>query len=514
MKGFLITIGISLLAGTAWSQTLTVTQVVTAGLLDSRFAPTSLVYVLGSFPQGAGRDYSITVGGETGPVTVADNQVFITALIPSNAPLGAQTLTVHYLGQSSNAFPITLSAYAPEFSGGGVTINGPTAPPAFGPYTPFQHANSRQAVTPISPAAPGEPLVANLYGLGPTNPPTPIGGFNTPFSPLAVTPTLTIGGQNIQIARAGSSTGILSEIDFIVPNDAPLGIDQVIVAIPGFSSNTAVLPVGSGPAIGSVLNGASFGSTGVVAPGSIVSIFGAGFGTKDNNSAFPATSVNGATVQFGAIPAPIFALAATQGQINVLVPNELPTSGTVNLTVQTGAGVTPEFPINLAPAAPGMFFFTDPLNPLRRNAAAVVANTAWIAMPLSMAAAFGIPSNCAALSAGTLCGQPAHPGDYLQIYVTGLGKATPNGDPAGAVLATGSVAPASGNPLYETVSTPSVVIGGLPATVVFSGIAPNYAGLYQVDVQIPAAVTSGDDVPIQISMPGSATDSASIAIRP
>jgi len=93
-----------------------------------------------------------------------------------------------------------------------------------------------------------------------------------------------------------------------------------------------------------------------------------------------------------------------------------------------------------------------------------------------------------------------------------LGKATPEGDPNALALATGTVAPAGANPLYMTVQQPIVTIGGAPAQVQFSGIAPGFAGLYQVNVQIPAGIQTGDDVPITIAMPGSTVDKATIAV--
>lgn len=43
-------------------------------------------------------------------------------------------------------------------------------------------------------------------------------------------------------------------------------------------------------------------------------------------------------------------------------------------------------------------------------------------------------------------------------------------------------------------------------------IAPGFAGLYQIDIQVPGGVT-GDGVPLAVSMPGSATDTRTIAIR-
>lgn len=277
------------------------------------------------------------------------------------------------------------------------------------------------------------------------------------------------------------------------------------------NSNEAAAAPTAAPVINAVVNAASFRASSAAAPGSIITLFGGGFGTQDNLYSFPSTNVNGVSVRFGGSPAPMFALSGTGGQINVLVPSELPSIG-IDLTIAAPAGVSSAQTLNVVPAAPGIFFYTDPQLHTRRNAVAVAANTAWIAMPSSMAANLGLPVNCSELGAAVVCGQPAHPGDYLQIYVTGLGEATSNGDPNGAPLPTGRVAPASGNPLYLTTLTPDVTIGGQPAPALFSGIAPGYSGLYQLNVQIPAATPPGDDVPIQITMAG-VSDLATIAVR-
>ncbi len=278
-----------------------------------------------------------------------------------------------------------------------------------------------------------------------------------------------MGGQVARTFLAQASGGQFV-INFHVPDNVPIGMDALVVTVGGMSTPPTYLPVSpSGfPLIGSVLNGASFSSAGVVAPGSILSIFGAYFGSGDDSSAFPSTNVNGVRALFGNTPAPIFSLSSGLGQIKVLAPMELSSSGTVDLIVQDNAGSSAASSLELAPAAPGIFFNTDPLVRTRHNAVAVVANTAWIAMPLSMAASIGLPTGCAALGRAALCAQPADPGDFLQIYVTGLGKATPFSDPNGTVLPTGSVAPIGGNPLYATLATPSVTIGGQVVQVLFS----------------------------------------------
>jgi uncharacterized protein (TIGR03437 family) len=471
---------------------------ITTGPHDKWFGPGSRVYIYGDFtPQSAGQDYAITVGGQVGSVEAAYNAVLIAATIPVNAPAGNQMLVVTYKGQASNALSVTIAPLAPEFSGGSVITFGDSGPPQFTPFNPFRHTSTQKPVSPTSPAAPGELLWVTVYGTGPLVPP-------------AVMPTVTVAGQSAAVLQASGLNGQIS-MGFTVPFSTPPGMQPVVATVGGVNTNPYVLPVGAAPAIASVLNSASFNVGGAVAPGSIVSVFGANFGNNDNLSAYPATSVNDVSVLFNGTAAPIFALAVTGGQINVLVPSELATSGTVNVTVQSPNGTSAALAVPLAAASPGIYFYADPLVLPRRNAVAVTANTAWIAMPLTMAANLKLPTNCSALGAAAVCAQPVHPGDVLQIYATGLGKATPNGDPSGAALPTGNVAPPDGHPLYRTVATPAVTIGGQAAPVLFSGLVPGTAGLYQVNVQIPAGVAAGDDVPLQMSSLG-ATDTATIAI--
>ena len=335
-----------------------------------------------------------------------------------------------------------------------------------------------------------------------------VDGLGAQVAP-AVNPTITVGGVSAQVVQVSPGTG-RETIYFAVPQNAPLGVDPVVVTVAGVASQPQNLPVGTGPAIGNLLNGASFGSSGNVAPGTIVSVFGANFGSQTSASSFPSTNVDGLSVMFGSEAAPIFGLFGPSGQINVLVPTDIPTSGQLNLTVQTAGGTSTAIPMTVVEAEAGIFYYQDPLLPSRHNAVAVTANTAWIAMPASLATSLGLPTTCP--TAATLCGQPAKRGGYLVLYVTGLGKATPNGDPAGAPLPSGSVAPVDGNPLYMTLSQPTVTIGGQPATVLFSGLGPGYNGLYQVDVQIPTNISSGDDVPVVITQLGS-SDTATVSIQ-
>ena len=99
---------------------------------------------------------------------------------------------------------------------------------------------------------------------------------------------------------------------------------------------------------------------------------------------------------------------------------------------------------------------------------------------------------------------PAPPGSIIQIYCTGLGAVT-NQPP------TGSQSP--GSPLAETTTTPAVSIGGVQATVLFSGLAPGYVGLYQVNALVPKESGVGSAVPVAILMGGATSNTVTIAVR-
>ncbi len=101
--------------------------------------------------------------------------------------------------------------------------------------------------------------------------------------------------------------------------------------------------------------------------------------------------------------------------------------------------------------------------------------------------------------------RPARRGvDVVEIHCTGLG---PVSHPPAAV------APASDNPLSETVLVPLVTIGGVPADVLFSGLVPGSAELYQVKVQVPANSPVGDAVPVALTIGGVRSNTVTIAVE-
>jgi uncharacterized protein (TIGR03437 family) len=78
---------------------------------------------------------------------------------------------------------------------------------------------------------------------------------------------------------------------------------------------------------------------------------------------------------------------------------------------------------------------------------------------------------------------PAAPGDVIILWGTGFGPANPSA-PAGVVVPSTTT--------YNTASPVTVTVGGVPATVYGAAMTSGSAGLYQVAIQIPASLASGD----------------------
>jgi uncharacterized protein (TIGR03437 family) len=81
-------------------------------------------------------------------------------------------------------------------------------------------------------------------------------------------------------------------------------------------------------------------------------------------------------------------------------------------------------------------------------------------------------------------GNPAKIGETVSIFLTGLGAVNP-------AISDGAAGPTT--PLANATSTIAAYIGGVQATVSYAGLAPQLAGLYQINLTVPAGVTAGDN---------------------
>lgn len=220
----------------------------------------------------------------------------------------------------------------------------------------------------------------------------------------------------------------------------------------------------SGPSLnaGGVVNAAT-NSAGVLAPGMLVSAYGSqfAFATTQTPSAHLSSSLGGLTVYVNGFPAPL--LLVSPGQVNFQIPWEI-TAGTATVTM-IGNGplgtLGNSLTVTIGPFSPGIFKVTH------ADFSAVTASS------------------------------PAAAGEILLLWATGLGAVSPT--------------PATGEPpasVTTTTTNPTVTIGGAQAAVQFSGLS-GFAGLYQVNVAMPAAIPAGAATPLVLSIGG---QSATVAI--
>ena len=217
------------------------------------------------------------------------------------------------------------------------------------------------------------------------------------------------------------------------------------------------------PASAAVVNGGSFTTN--VAPGSLISIFGSGFAAGVEQApatgAWP-TQLGTTTVLVNNTPIPLFYV--NPGQINAQLPVNL-TPGTAQLAVQASGATSATANFTVSAGAPGVFTY----GPLRAVAYDFSSNPNGVLVGPPIA---GVSS-------------PARAGDQLVVYLTGGGSV----NPASGTWATDTFAP----PGLSRVGSPySVTIGGLPAPSSYLGLTGGFIGLYQLNVQVPAGLPTGD----------------------
>jgi uncharacterized protein (TIGR03437 family) len=244
---------------------------------------------------------------------------------------------------------------------------------------------------------------------------------------------------------------------------------------------------------GGVLNGASFAKGQPVSPGGLVSIFGTGLVNKlaEADTIPLSNKLGGVSVTFADLPpAPLLAVVPgvpgqSDDQINVQLPWEVGTgTGTVNVMVTNANGTSAPVAVDFAPSMPGIFTASAGG---QLYAIAVNSSDSSLVWPTGLAAN----------------AHPATAGNVLIIYATGLGAVnhTPSDGGLPSVLS-------------STIATPTVLLGGVPATVLFSGLAPQFVGVNQLNVEVPAGVTAGSAVPLQIEVNGFiSTKTAVVAIQ-
>jgi len=214
----------------------------------------------------------------------------------------------------------------------------------------------------------------------------------------------------------------------------------------------------------SILNGADF-TTGPFAPGSIVSIFGAGLsfetdGIPAGNSNTLPDYLGDVRVYVNNLTSPMIYVCPTQ--INFVVPDNLLT-GSFPLRVVRQGVTGPEVTIALVAAAPRLFA-TD--------------------------AGFAIAQHGADYSVITPAA-PALPGEVIVVYATGLGSTAPEPQP------------------FDIPQYPGLLVNSLqmfldgaqvsPDRIFYAGLTPGSAGVYQINVTLPDVMGSNPEIRVTVA---------------
>jgi uncharacterized protein (TIGR03437 family) len=231
-----------------------------------------------------------------------------------------------------------------------------------------------------------------------------------------------------------------------------------------------------------VLNAASSAPfTAQVSPGEFLTLYGTGLAPTTTSASVPFPKLlNGVQVLFNDVPAPITYLSPTQ--INVIVPYQASAQWFAHIQVLNNGVYS-----NTVTAAGGLtsvgVFTSDP-----------EGGTGY-------AAALHLDYSLVSRSS------PAQIGETVAVFLSGMGAVS-------LPVADGTAAPS--NPPSITTATPVVFLldtAGhyLQATVSFSGLAPGFAGLYQINLKIPTGLVSGD-ASLEIIAPDSDTFQALLPV--
>lgn len=188
------------------------------------------------------------------------------------------------------------------------------------------------------------------------------------------------------------------------------------------------------------------------------------------------------------IPAPLLFVDPTQ--INVQIPWEVDaTSGSVTAVIRANGVDSDPVQLQIAPTSPGVFTTQFGAGP-----AIAINGDGTLAQPDGSIGA----------------SHPAAVGETIVLLVSGLGETVPPG-----VTGADSFDENGAFVRRDTAQPVRVEIGGVEATVVFAGLSPQFVGVFQINVTVPAGVTPGDAVSLLVEVGGrSSRDDVTIAVSP
>ena len=284
-------------------------------------------------------------------------------------------------------------------------------------------------------------------------------------SSTSTTPATLVVTANITGMAQGSYPGSIT----ITSTSA--GNSPIIIPVTLTVSAATV----TGPTITAVVSGASYATTGF-SPGTIATIFGTLLGPTTgvaftvNSQGTLDAALAGTTVTVEGIPAiPLFVQA---GQVNIILPFTLATSGQAAVVVSYNNLTTTQFNIPLTAADVQIF----------------TANASGSGPGSMLNQDYSVNTSS----------NPAAPGSVVQIYGTGAGVLTST-----ATVTAGGVA---GDTLAYT-ATCTATVNGETAAVAYSGSAPGLVyGVDQFNITLPADTPAGPQK-VVVTIAGSTSQS-------
>ena len=270
----------------------------------------------------------------------------------------------------------------------------------------------------------------------------------------------TFSGTYPSSATSGSYTDSSGSVQYTLGNGGAIRIATGIGPFLGMSvAVKAPTLTGAGVYLNptGVANAASAAPfTAGVSPGEFIVLYGSSLAPNTavaSTVPFP-TTLNGVQVMVNGTPAPIFYVSPTQ--ISIIVPYGI-TVAVAQIQVVNNGSASNSVTEPVQTTTPGVFTLS----------------------------ANGLGAGAIEHADGTVvsAAKPAQPGETVAVFVSGLGSVFP-------AVTEGSPGPT--DTLSNTNNTIGAYVDGVPATVAYSGLAPYLAGLYQVNITIPAGIKDGD----------------------
>lgn len=261
----------------------------------------------------------------------------------------------------------------------------------------------------------------------------------------------------------------------------------------GTLTNGRILALASAinPQTAATVDAASYSAT--VAAGQIAALFGTelivGSGTAAAASIPLPRSLQATSVYVNGVVAPLYFTSA--GQINYQLPYSTAT-GQASVVVLRDDGVASYGVVSVSDTAPAIF----------------TANFSGSGQAVAQNSDFSLNGDPAANPQS----KRARKGEFVILYGTGTGAQLINPS-TGQLLVVNDGEAATSNPLMTTATSPTVTIGGKAAAVYFSGLAPGFVSLWQLNIKLPDDAPSGASVELTVSLGNRTARTVTIAIE-